>query len=48
MPSEIENLNPNVYGKCKERQITDEDTNENIKDPFDQREIFGNVNPHLP
>uniref|UniRef100_A0A1A9ZS50 MIP18 family-like domain-containing protein n=1 Tax=Glossina pallidipes TaxID=7398 RepID=A0A1A9ZS50_GLOPL len=40
MPTEIENLNPNVYSKCKERPITKEDIDESIPDPFDTREIF--------
>ncbi|KAI9588291.1 MIP18 family protein galla-2 [Glossina fuscipes] len=40
MPTEIENLNPNVYSKCKERAITKEDIDESIPDPFDTREIF--------
>lgn len=43
MPTEIENLNPNVYSKCKERPITKEDIDESIPDPFDTREIFGNI-----
>lgn len=40
MPTETENLNPNVYGKCKEREITAEEEDENVADPFDSREIF--------
>ncbi|XP_073836783.1 MIP18 family protein galla-2 [Musca autumnalis] len=40
MPAEIENLNPNVYSKSKERIITKEETDESIVDPFDKREIF--------
>uniref|UniRef100_A0A1A9X342 MIP18 family-like domain-containing protein n=1 Tax=Glossina brevipalpis TaxID=37001 RepID=A0A1A9X342_9MUSC len=40
MPTEIENLNPNVYSKCKERLITKEEIDESIADPFDKREIF--------
>ncbi|EDV97761.1 MIP18 family protein galla-2 [Drosophila grimshawi] len=40
MPTEIENLNPSVYGKIKERQITAKDEDESIVDPFDKREIF--------
>lgn len=41
MPTEIENINPNVYEKIKERQITANDEDENVSDPFDKREIFG-------
>lgn len=41
MPTEIENINPSVYGKCKERAITQEEADENVADPFDKREIFG-------
>ncbi|XP_055842084.1 MIP18 family protein galla-2 [Episyrphus balteatus] len=40
MPTEIENINPNVYGKCKERETTADEENESIPDPFDSREIF--------
>lgn len=40
MPTEIENINPNVYGKCKERETTAEEEDENVADPFDSREIF--------
>ncbi|XP_037928845.1 MIP18 family protein galla-2 [Teleopsis dalmanni] len=40
MPTEIENINPNVYGKCKERIITENEEDENVVDPFDAREIF--------
>ncbi|KAH8322503.1 hypothetical protein KR067_010074 [Drosophila pandora] len=40
MPTEIENINPNVYEKIKERQITANDEDENVSDPFDKREIF--------
>ncbi|KAH8268750.1 hypothetical protein KR018_000982 [Drosophila ironensis] len=40
MPAEIENINPNVYGKIKERELTANDEDENVSDPFDKREIF--------
>ncbi|XP_054733255.1 MIP18 family protein galla-2 [Anastrepha obliqua] len=40
MPTEIENINPNVYGKRKERELTANEENENVPDPFDSREIF--------
>jgi len=41
MPTEIENLNPSVYGKIKERVITANEEDESVADPFDKREIFG-------
>lgn len=40
MPTEIENINPNVYGKRKERKLTANEEDENVPDPFDTREIF--------
>ncbi|XP_017087695.2 MIP18 family protein galla-2 [Drosophila bipectinata] len=40
MLTEIENINPNVYDKIKERQITANEEDENVADPFDKREIF--------
>ncbi|XP_030570794.1 MIP18 family protein galla-2 [Drosophila novamexicana] len=40
MPTEIENLNPSVYSKIKERAVTANEEDENIADPFDKREIF--------
>ncbi|XP_055383605.1 MIP18 family protein galla-2 [Condylostylus longicornis] len=40
MPAEIENINPNVYQKCNERETTVAEYDENIEDPFDEREIF--------
>lgn len=41
MVAEIENLNPNVYKKCAERKRTAADEDDNVVDPFDEREIFG-------
>ncbi|XP_058464602.1 MIP18 family protein galla-2 [Malaya genurostris] len=38
--SELENINPSVYGKCEDRKITKDDENEKVIDPFDEREIF--------
>ncbi|XP_067645964.1 MIP18 family protein galla-2 [Eurosta solidaginis] len=40
MPIEIENINPNVYGKRKERELTANEEDENVPDPLDTREIF--------
>lgn len=41
MPTEIENINPNVYDRIKERVLTANEEDENVPDPFDKREIFG-------
>lgn len=38
---DLENENPNVYQKLSSRSVTDDDENENVVDPFDEREIFG-------
>lgn len=38
---EVENLNPNVYKKCEDRKISASDEDDNVVDPFDEREIFG-------
>ncbi|EDV51334.1 MIP18 family protein galla-2 [Drosophila erecta] len=40
MPTEIENINPNVYERIKERVLTANEEDENVPDPFDKREIF--------
>lgn len=40
MPTEIENINPNVYQKCHERERTAADEDEAVIDPFDKREVF--------
>lgn len=37
----IENENPNVYKKCAQRELTSADEDDNVVDPFDDREIFG-------
>ena len=37
----LENLNPKLYRKCDERNVTPEEEDENIVDEFDSREIFG-------
>lgn len=41
MPTEIENINPSVYGKIKKREVTANEEDETVADPFDKREIFG-------
>ncbi|EDW41012.1 MIP18 family protein galla-2 [Drosophila sechellia] len=40
MPTEIENINPNVYDRIKERVLTANEEDESVPDPFDKREIF--------
>ncbi|XP_055315356.1 MIP18 family protein galla-2 [Sitodiplosis mosellana] len=37
---ELENLNPNVYKKSDDRKSVAADWNDNVDDPFDEREIF--------
>jgi hypothetical protein len=41
--NELENVNPNVYKKSAERGTSADDYNDEIVDPFDEREIFGNL-----
>lgn len=38
---EIENINPNVYKKCEDRKRVAADLDDNVTDPFDEREVFG-------
>uniref|UniRef100_A0A182QFT3 MIP18 family-like domain-containing protein n=1 Tax=Anopheles farauti TaxID=69004 RepID=A0A182QFT3_9DIPT len=38
--TELENINPNVYKKCEDRKLTKDDEDEDVADPFDEREIF--------
>uniref|UniRef100_A0A0K8TRG3 MIP18 family-like domain-containing protein n=1 Tax=Tabanus bromius TaxID=304241 RepID=A0A0K8TRG3_TABBR len=40
MPTEIENINPQVYKKCGERVILASEEDDEVADPFDRREIF--------
>lgn len=42
MGENVENLNPKLYRKIDERNVTAEDEDENVVDEFDAREIFGN------
>jgi len=37
----LENINPKLYRKCEEREITPEEKDDNVVDPFDSREVFG-------
>lgn len=39
---EVENINPNVYKKLDDRNTIDADFDDDVTDPFDTREIFGN------
>ena len=40
-PEKLENVNPNLYQKIDERNITADEEDENVVDEFDAREIFG-------
>lgn len=37
----LENINPKLYEKIAEREITAEEEDENVVDEFDAREVFG-------
>lgn len=41
---ELENINPSVYKKSNEREITQQELDENYIDLIDSREVFGNLN----
>lgn len=41
MELELENAKPQVFEKLSSRDRTDADDDENVVDPFDEREIFG-------
>ena len=36
----LDNINPPLYDKIKERELTEADWDESVVDPFDTREIF--------
>lgn len=40
---ELENEKPNIYEKQTDRTFTDADEDENVVDPIDEREIFGEI-----
>ena len=40
----LENVNPVVIGKVKERDVKKEEEDDEICDEFDAREIFGEIN----
>jgi hypothetical protein len=39
---EIENINPQRFGRKGEREITPLELDDEVEDPIDEREIFGN------
>jgi hypothetical protein len=41
MSENLENINPKLYRKLDDREITAEEQDEDIVDEFDAREIFG-------
>lgn len=41
MVSDLENENPNIYKKTEARIITEDERNDDVIDPIDEREIFG-------
>lgn len=40
---EIENVNPQRFSKQNKREITSDENDENVEDPIDEREIFGEI-----
>ncbi|KAJ8041422.1 MIP18 family protein galla-2 [Holothuria leucospilota] len=36
----LENVNPTIHERLKERQVTEDEENDDIEDAFDSREIF--------
>lgn len=40
MSETLENINPKLYKKINDRQVTAQDEDEDIEDEFDEREIF--------
>ncbi|CRL08338.1 CLUMA_CG021394, isoform A [Clunio marinus] len=38
--AELENINPSVYKKTEERPLTENELNEDVVDPIDEREVF--------
>lgn len=41
MSENLENINPKLYKKLDDREITFEEQDEDVADEFDAREIFG-------
>ncbi|XP_003700991.1 MIP18 family protein galla-2 [Megachile rotundata] len=40
MTETLENINPKLYKKINDRQVTAQDEDEDVEDEFDEREIF--------
>jgi hypothetical protein len=40
---ELENINPSVFKKSDERAVIDSELDENVVDPIDTREVFGEI-----
>lgn len=38
---EYENINPSVFKKSEERDVTEQELDEHCVDPIDAREVFG-------
>lgn len=47
MNENLENINPKLYKKADEREITAEELDDDVTDEFDAREIFGTRNLKL-
>ena len=43
MDNKLENNNPTLYNKSVERCITADEQDDQIRDLFDEREIFGKI-----
>jgi hypothetical protein len=41
--TELENINPSIYKKTDEREVTKSELDEDVVDPIDEREIFGKL-----
>lgn len=39
---DLENINPKLYKRTKDRAVTAEEEDDSVHDEFDSREIFGN------
>lgn len=39
--TDLENINPKLYKRTEEREVTSKELDPSIYDPFDAREIFG-------
>lgn len=44
MNENLENINPKLYKRLNDREITAEEQDEDVADEFDAREIFGTYN----